>query len=451
MPMPADPAPAPPDLDYRLPRTAEPTAYRLTLAPDLETATFAGEVSIELVVHRSTDRLVCNAAELTVADAVLEPYGGPPVPATVTLDEAAERATFVFDTSVPAGRATLRCSFTGVLNDKLRGFYRSTFTTDGGATRTIATTQMESTDARRAFPCWDEPDRKAVFEVTLVIDPELAAFSNSAVVNEHVLPPDDRWAGRRAVRFAPTMKMSTYLVAFVVGPLEVTEPIDVDGVPVRVVHAPGKAGLTGYALEVAAHALRFFSDYFAIPYPADKLDLVAIPDFAFGAMENLGCVTFRETALLVDPDEGRPHRARTDRRRGVPRDRPHVVRRPGHDAVVGGDLAQRGLRHLHGGPLRRRTFGPPGRRWVSFGLEREAALAIDGLHTTRPIEYPVGSARGGGRDVRRAHLPEGWQRAAHAGAVPRPGGVPRRGASLSDRPRLRQHRHRRTCGTPSRT
>ncbi|HUA95098.1 MAG TPA: M1 family metallopeptidase [Acidimicrobiales bacterium] len=388
--MAADPAPAPPDLDHRLPRTAEPTVYRLTLAPDLEAATFSGQVSIELVVHRSTDRLVCNAAELSVTDAVLEPEGGPTVPATVTVDEGAERATFAFDTAVPPGRATLRCSFTGVLNDKLRGFYRSTFTDDRGATHTIATTQMESTDARRAFPCWDEPDRKAVFEVTLVVDPELAAFSNSAVVDEQVRPPDDPWAGRRAVRFAPTMKMSTYLVAFVVGPLEVTDPVDVDGVPVRVVHAPGKAGLTGYALEVAAHALRFFSDYFAIPYPADKLDLVAIPDFAFGAMENLGCVTFRETALLVDPEKA----ARTELER--------IADVVSHEIahMWFGDLVT--MRWWEGIWLNEAfatfmevlcvdAFRPAWRRWVSFGLEREAALAVDGLHTTRPIEYPVGS------------------------------------------------------------
>jgi aminopeptidase N len=385
-----DPASAPPELDYRLPRTAEPTAYRLTLAPDLETATFSGQVSIELVVHRSTDRLVCNAAELSVTDALLEPAGGPTVPATVILDESTERATFAFDTTVPTGRAILRCSFTGILNDKLRGFYRSTFTDDRGTNRTIATTQMESTDARRAFPCWDEPDRKAVFEVTLVVDPGLAAFSNSALVDEQVLPPDDRWAGRRAVRFAPTMKMSTYLVAFVVGPLEVTAPVDVDGVPVRVVHAPGKAGLTGYALEVAAHALRFFSDYFAIPYPADKLDLVAIPDFAFGAMENLGCVTFRETALLVDPDKA----ARTELER--------IADVVSHEIahMWFGDLVT--MQWWEGIWLNEAfatfmevlcvdAFRPPWKRWVSFGLEREAALAVDGLHTTRPIEYPVGS------------------------------------------------------------
>ena len=148
-------------------------------------------------MHRPTDRLVCNAAELTVADAVARTLTAVrPVPATVTLDEAAERATFAFDTAVPAGRATLRLLASPASSTTSCGASTAAPSpTDGGATRTIATTQMESTDARRAFPCWDEPDRKAVFEVTLVVDPELAAFSNSAVVNEHVLPPDDRWAG----------------------------------------------------------------------------------------------------------------------------------------------------------------------------------------------------------------------------------------------------------------
>ena len=155
------------------------------------------------------------------------------------------------------------------------------------------------------------------------------------------------------------MKMSTYLVAFVVGRSRRPRPVDVDGVPVRVVHAPGKEHLGRFALEVGAFALRFFTEYFDIPYPGDKVDLVAIPDFAFGAMENLGCVTFRDTALLVDPEQRRPHRARAGGRRGRPRAGPHVVRRPRDHGLVGGHLAQRGLRHVHGDALRRRL---PARR-----------------------------------------------------------------------------------------
>ncbi len=372
--------PAAPDDQYRLPRTVEPVVYHLTLEPDLHAATFSGAAEIWLDVHEPTDVIVCNAAELAITDAQV---GGRPV--AVELDAEAERVTFRLTDGLAQGPATLTCRFTGALNDRLRGFYRSTFVDADGETRVIATTQMEATDARRAFPCWDEPDRKAVFDVTLVVDEELAAYSNSAV---------DSWEtvgdGRKAVHFAPTMKMSTYLVAFVVGPLEATEPRVVDGVPVRVVHVPGKAALAGYALDVAEHSLRFFTEYFDIPYPAGKLDLVAIPDFAFGAMENLGCVTFRETALLVDPASAA--RVELERIADV------VAHEIAH--MWFGDLVTMGW--WEGIWLNEAfatfmevlcvdAFRPAWKRWLSFGVEREAALATDGLHSTRAIEYPVGS------------------------------------------------------------
>ena len=195
------------------------------------------------------------------------------------------------------GRYVLACTFRGELNDKLRGFYRSRFTDDDGTEHFIATTQFEETDARRAFPCFDEPDRKAVFSITLDAPPGMLAISNGAEIGV-----EDLGEGRRRVRFGDTIAMSTYLVAFVVGPLEATDPVDVNGVALRVVHAPGKAHLTAPAIEVAAHALGYFADYFGLPYPGEKLDLVAVPDFAAGAMENLGCVTFRDAILLADPD-----------------------------------------------------------------------------------------------------------------------------------------------------
>src|SRR5207244_10043538 len=132
--------------------------------------------------------------------------------------------------------------------------------------------------------------------LTLDVDPHLTAVSNTGARSV-----TDLRDGRRRMRFAPTIPMSTYLVAFVIGPLEATEPVNVDGVPLRVVHVPGKGGLTSFALAAATHALRFFTEWFAIPYAGDKLDHVAIPDFAFGAMENLGCVTYRESLLLIAP------------------------------------------------------------------------------------------------------------------------------------------------------
>ena len=277
-------------------------------------------------------------------------------------------------------------SFTGTLNDQLRGFYRSTFTDDDGDQRVIATTQFESTNARRAFPCWDEPDLKAVFEVTLVVADDQMAVSSGAEVDSQ--PTGD---GRREVTFAPTMEMSTYLLAFIVGPLEATDPVDVNGTPMRIVHPIGKGHLTEFALDAGAFCLDFFEDYFAIDYPGDKLDLVAIPDFAFGAMENMGCVTFREIlCVLLDPDSSTPARAPDRGGRDRPRAGPHVVREPGDHEVVERHLAQGGLRHLlrdAGGG--RRAYRPDWKRWLAFGLSRAAAFDVDALASTRAIEYPV--------------------------------------------------------------
>ncbi len=371
---------------YRLPTTVLPRHYRLALEPDLAAATFTGDVEIDLSVESATSTIVLNAAELVIGSAVLRPGDGGPerTPASITLDEQESRAVLTFDDPLEPGPATLHLVFTGILNDKLRGFYRSTFTDQDGVERVIATTQLESTDARRAFPCFDEPEFKATFEITLVIDDGLNAYSNYPVVEE-TLRPD----GKRVVRFSPTMVMSTYLVAFVVGPLEHTDPLDVDGVPLRIVHPLGKGHLTAFALEVGAHALRFFADYFGIPYPGEKMDMVAIPDFAAGAMENLGCVTYRESALLVDPATAA--RVELERVADV------ICHEVAH--MWFGDLVT--MKWWNGIWLNEAfatfmevlavdAFRPEWQRWVSFGVEREAAMAVDGLHATRPVEFPVG-------------------------------------------------------------
>ena len=282
--------------DFRLPRTVAPERYELTLTPDLAAATFAGEERVRVTVHEPTSEVVLNALDLEVHSAELVGDGGEHRAGRVALDAEEQKAVITLDAPAEPGTWTLHLTFTGVLNDKLAGFYRSTYADDEGNERVIATTQFEATDARRAFPCWDEPDFKAVFSVSLVVPAHLAAISNGAVVAE-----TDLGNGLRQVDFADTMRMSTYLVAFVVGPLVATPPVGVDGTPLRVYCVPGKERLADFALESGAAALRFFARYFGIPYPGGKLDLIGLPDFAFGAMENLGAVTFRETALLVDP------------------------------------------------------------------------------------------------------------------------------------------------------
>jgi puromycin-sensitive aminopeptidase len=277
----------------RLPRTIRPIRYHLRLEIDITGAAFAGEVTVDLEVLEPTSTIECHALDLAIGHVALDG-------ATVAghrLDADRQRLLIDLGAAIDPGTRELAIGFSGELNDKLVGLYRSTYDDEAG-THTLAITQFEAPFARRCFPCWDEPDRKATFDITLVVDDGLLAISNASEVDRE--PAGD---GRVAVRFAETMPMSTYLVAFVVGRLEASAAVDVDGTPVRVVHRPGQGHLVDTALDVAAHSLRWFSEYYGIAYPGDKLDLVAVPDFAFGAMENLGCVTFREVLLLLDPDK----------------------------------------------------------------------------------------------------------------------------------------------------
>ena len=368
---------------YRLPRTVVPRAYRLRLDTDLDGVAFIGTVEIDVEIKESVTSFALNAVELEVSPAQVKVDGTEFVSGAPIFDETYETATFVFERALPTGPGTISLSFTGVLNDHLRGFYRSTYVDTDGVERLIATTQFESTDARRAFPCWDEPAFKATFQVTLVIPADLAAFSNTTEVSSSAIGE-----GRREVTFAETMVMSTYLVAFVVGPFEATAPTVVAGTPVRIVYPIGKGHLAEWAMELAVHALEYFSDYFAIPYPGDKVDLLAIPDFAAGAMENLGCVTFRETELLIDPSSA---------------SHPEIERVA---LVVNHELA-----HMWFGDLVTMEwwqgiwlneafatfmetictdhFRPEWKKWVSFNAARDVALVIDGQHSTRPIEFEV--------------------------------------------------------------
>jgi puromycin-sensitive aminopeptidase len=374
---------------YRLPRSAVPRHYDLTLEPDLAAATFTGSTDTRIEVLDATAELVLNAQELVVSAAeARRPGGASLVASAVEHDEELERVTLRFDEVLTPGEWVLHTAFTGVLNDKLVGFYRSTFTDTDGVEQAIATTQFEATHARKAFPCWDEPELKATFGVTLVVDGDLTAISNAAEVSRTPAPGRAGGADKVAVRFADTMVMSTYLVAFVIGPFEITDAVDVRGTPLRVVAPRGRSHLASYALEVGAFCLEYFEDYYGIAYPGDKCDLVAVPDFAFGAMENLGCITFREVLLLVEPEQ---------------------VTQPELQNVV--DVIAHELAHMWFGDLVTMrwwegiwlneafatfmemkacdAFKPDWDRWTSFGLSKTMAMDTDSLQTTRPIEYPV--------------------------------------------------------------
>ena len=369
---------------HRLPDTVTPQRYEIRLTPNLAGSTFTGEETVVVKIHQPTKEIILNAAEIEIRSVSIKALSGAEVPGTVSVDESNEQAVLRFSQLLEPGSWQLHLTFTGILNNKLHGFYRSTYKDATGQQKVLASTQFESTDARRAFPCWDEPAFKAVFQITLLVDNGLTAISNARVVREPPLPGTQT----KEVVFADTIKMSSYLVAFIVGEFEGTEPTLVGNAPVRVCAVPGKRHLARFAQEIGTFSLSFFSDYYDIPYPGDKLDLIAIPDFASGAMENLGAITFRETALLVD--EERATRSELERVADV------VSHENAH--MWFGDLVT--MRWWNGLWLNEAfatfmemlavdAWKPEWRRWDSFTVSRAAALHVDGLRSTRPIEFPV--------------------------------------------------------------
>jgi len=278
----------------RLPTAIKPVLYDIALTPDFKNFTFSGTVSIDIEILEKTDKIVLNSNELAIQSVTLKKGEKTLLPDLIEVNRKTQRAVFTFAETLPLGKAQLHIDYYGILNDQMAGFYRSFYEVNGEK-RIMATTQFEDTDARLAFPCWDEPAIKAQFKVTLVVPKNLMALSNMPVVEEEIN------GAKKIVRFDQTPVMSTYLLAFIVGELEHIEATTKDGVLVRVFTTPGKKKYARFALDTAVKVLQFYNDYFKIPYPLPKLDLVAIPDFAAGAMENWGLDTFRETALLIDP------------------------------------------------------------------------------------------------------------------------------------------------------
>ncbi|KAJ1956620.1 hypothetical protein EC988_001251, partial [Linderina pennispora] len=290
-----------------LPTNVTPVHYDILLAPDLDALTYTGSVKIRVRINESTDKIVLHSNELEISSASLS---GPAAAqlgsdslaaASITLEKSDETVHVAFAQALPAATdAELTISFRGILNDLMVGFYRSTYTDAEGNTKNMATTQFEPTDARRAFPCWDEPMQKATFDVTLRVKEDLTALSNMDVRETKQVGN-----GLKEVAFNTTPIMSTYLLAFIVGELEYIEATTSGKhngrpIPCRLYTAPGKSEKGRFALNVAVQVLEYFADVFGIAYPLPKMDQIAINDFEAGAMENWGLITYREVALLVD-------------------------------------------------------------------------------------------------------------------------------------------------------
>lgn len=275
-----------------LPTNVKPLRYDLTLEPFFDTFKFDGDLTIDLAVNQKSTSITLNALELEIHSAAID---GASID-DIKFNEDEQTATFTLPKELPAdSKAKLAIKFTGILNDKMAGFYRSSYVDDNGKTCYLATTQMEPTDCRRAFPLFDEPALKAQFDISLISDKSLVHLSNMDAREEQALLGD-----RKKTVFRTTPLMSTYLVAFIVGDLRYVSN-DSYAVPIKVWATPGLEHLGQYSADIAAQTLAFFDKKFDIPYPLPKMDMVAIHDFSAGAMENFGLITYRTADLLLDP------------------------------------------------------------------------------------------------------------------------------------------------------
>ena len=305
---------------YQLPRSVVPRHYDIQVRPDFGSFRFSGRVAADVEVREPVDRITVHSLGLKITRAQMVDARGNRRNAVMTqarvsfvdpvtgeareeqfasaaaLDEKAQTAEFSFGGMLEKGAWKLTAEYEGSLvQPGLEGFYRSKWTDDNKTDHWAATTQFEATHARRAFPCWDEPAAKATYAVTFVVDAHLTVLSNMRAAAETTEN------GRKTITFAPTPRMSTYLLAWCVGEFESSEPAWANGKELRIWSVPGKNVLKGYALKCAAYGVEWYERTLGVPYfGGDKIDMIAIPEFRSGAMDNTGLITYRATALLVD-------------------------------------------------------------------------------------------------------------------------------------------------------
>ncbi|OBA23119.1 alanine/arginine aminopeptidase [Metschnikowia bicuspidata var. bicuspidata NRRL YB-4993] len=363
-----------------LPTNVTPLRYNLTLEPDFSQFTFAGDLLIHLRVNEPTLEITLNSLEIDIHAAH---FNGSAV-ASIAYDEDKQTATFALGAeAVPGQDAVLSMSFTGILNDKMAGFYRSTYTDENGQTAYLATTQMEPTDCRRAFPSFDEPALKAKFDISLISDSALVHLSNMDVKATHELA-----GNKKKTEFHSTPLMSTYLVAFIVGDLRCVENNSYN-VPIKVWATPGSEHLGQYSADIAAKTLAFFDGKFDIPYPLPKLDMVAIHDFSAGAMENFGLITYRTVDLLLDPEN-----TNVDTKQRVTEVVMHELAHQWFGNLVTMDFWD-GLWLNEGFATWMSWYAcdalyPDWKVWESYVSDSlQHALTLDALRSSHPIEVPV--------------------------------------------------------------
>ena len=382
------------DKNFRLSPDVRPVRYHVRIEPELGAQAFSGHLTIELELARPVRALTLHAVELTVANASAN-AGGKELRATsVQVDAESETVEIAFDADLPAGPAKLDLLFSGKFSPSLRGLYKA------GA---LAVTQFEAADARRMLPCFDEPSFKATWALEVVAPPSATVLSNGRVER------DSLENGRRVVRFVETPKLSSYLVALVMGELAGSPPVHAGkteeeaspttgvgrragaSIEIRSWAVPEKAALLGFAQNVAGNVLPLLEDYFGVPYAFGKLDQIAVPDFEAGAMENAGCITFREVVLLVD-DKAAPIAQKKRVAEVITHEAAHQWFGNLVTMVWWDDLW---LNEAFATWMAYKIvdqWKPEWRVWIDFEQGKAGALALDALESTHPIRAEVKNA-----------------------------------------------------------
>ncbi|KAI4600126.1 Aminopeptidase 2 mitochondrial [Pestalotiopsis sp. 9143b] len=374
-----------------LPTNVIPKHYDVTLEPDFEKFVFKGTVLIDFDVKEETKSISLHTLEIDIHSAHVK-QGDKLVTSSsaITYDESKQVSKIDLKDAVSAGdKVTLEVKFTGQLNDQMAGFYRSTYKKPDGTEGILATSQMEANDCRRAFPCFDEPLHKANFTVTLIADKNLTCLSNMDVASESQVFSEFTGAPKKAVKFNPTPLMSTYLVAFIIGELNYIETKKFR-VPIRVYAPPSSDIEHGrFSLELAARTLEYYEKIFGADFPLPKMDMVAIPDFAAGAMENWGLITYRVVDLLYD--EKTSGAAMKERVAEVVQ---HELAHQWFGNLVTMDWWE-GLWLNEGFAtlmswLSCNYFYPEWKVWENYVTDNlQSALGLDSLRSSHPIEVPV--------------------------------------------------------------
>ncbi|KAL6918109.1 hypothetical protein FSST1_009604 [Fusarium sambucinum] len=374
-----------------LPKNVKPLHYDLTLEPNFETFKFEGTVIIDFDVVEDSTSIALNTVDLEIHDTLVEANGAT-ISSSPTLDydKDSQTTTITFDKTIPAGqKAKLTQRFTGTLNDDMAGFYRSSYKDEQGNTKYIATTQFEATDARRAFPCLDEPALKSTFTVTLIADKDLVCLGNMDVASEKEVNSKVTGKKSKSITYNKTPIMSTYLLAFIIGDLKHYETNNFR-VPIRVWCTPDQnLDHAVFSAELAARTLEFYEEQFGSKYPLPKMDMVAVPDFAAGAMENWGLITYRVVDLLLDE---KTSSAVTKKR--VAEVVQHELAHQWFGNLVTMDFWD-GLWLKEGFATwmswySSNAFYPEWRIWEGYVTEDlRSALSLDSLRSSHPIEVPV--------------------------------------------------------------